>query len=148
MLTNKRRVLIEWGDCDPAGIVFYPRYFQLFDTCTTALFWCAGLPKPEMLKRYNILGLALVDVQAKFIIPSRFGDEVLIETTIIEFRQSSFVISHKLFKAEQLAVECFETRAWIGIHPQDPMSIKAKPIPQEVITLLSRPGRHEEIKLP
>ena len=28
MLINRRTIRIEWGDCDPAGIVFYPRYFE------------------------------------------------------------------------------------------------------------------------
>lgn len=32
MYVNRRRVTIEWGDCDPAGIVFYPRYFAMFST--------------------------------------------------------------------------------------------------------------------
>ena len=38
MLSDTPDVRIEWGDCDPAGIVFYPRYFAMFETCTTALF--------------------------------------------------------------------------------------------------------------
>ena len=38
MLTYVRNTRIEWGDCDPAGIVFYPRYFAMFDSCTTAMF--------------------------------------------------------------------------------------------------------------
>ena len=38
MLTYVRNTRIEWGDCDPAGIVFYPRYFAMFDSCTTGLF--------------------------------------------------------------------------------------------------------------
>src|ERR1017187_5514616 len=37
-LRNTRKVRIEWGDCDPAGIVFYPRYFEIFDASTSALF--------------------------------------------------------------------------------------------------------------
>jgi 4-hydroxybenzoyl-CoA thioesterase len=32
MLTYVRNTRIEWGDCDPAGIVFYPRFFALFDS--------------------------------------------------------------------------------------------------------------------
>jgi len=31
MLKNTHTQTIEWGDCDPAGIVFYPRYFAYFD---------------------------------------------------------------------------------------------------------------------
>src|SRR4029079_19666453 len=38
MLIYTRQVRIEWGWCDPMGIVFFPRYFELFDSCTTAMF--------------------------------------------------------------------------------------------------------------
>ena len=34
--SNTRRLTIEWGHCDPAGIVFNPRYFEFFD-------WSTGL---------------------------------------------------------------------------------------------------------
>ena len=54
MLTNKKTIHIEWGHCDPLGIVYYPRYFEFFDACTNALFELAGLPKPQMLKTYAI----------------------------------------------------------------------------------------------
>ena len=37
-LVNRRTVRIEWADCDPAGIVFYPRYFEMFDAATNYLF--------------------------------------------------------------------------------------------------------------
>ena len=36
--TNTRKVRIEWGDCDPAGIIFYPRYFDIFDASTALIF--------------------------------------------------------------------------------------------------------------
>ena len=42
MLVNRRTVRIEWGDCDPAGIVFYPRYFAMFDASTSFLFEAVG----------------------------------------------------------------------------------------------------------
>jgi len=54
MLTNRKTIHVEWGDCDPAGIVYYPRYFAYFDNCTAALFEAAGLPKHQMLKAYGI----------------------------------------------------------------------------------------------
>ena len=42
MFSNRRKVHIEWGDCDAAGIVFYPRYFAMFDASTHHLFEAAG----------------------------------------------------------------------------------------------------------
>src|SRR5262245_13444018 len=43
VVVNRREVRIEWGDCDPANIVFYPRYFAFFDASTAYLFEAVGL---------------------------------------------------------------------------------------------------------
>ena len=74
MLVNKRNIQIEWGDCDPLGIVYFPRYFEFFDACTDALFERAGLRKQEMLEKYKIGGIPLVEARARFLAPSSFGD--------------------------------------------------------------------------
>ena len=74
MLVNTRIVRIEWGDCDPAGIVYYPRYLAIFDACTSALFERAlGMTKYEYLEAYDFAGHPLVNVHARFIIPTRFA---------------------------------------------------------------------------
>ncbi len=137
MFTNTRQLLIEWGDCDPAGIVFYPRYFAWFDACTAGLFAAVGLPKPEMIAKYKLLGIPMVDTRARFIVPSKFGDEVSIASTIIEFRRSSFDVSHQIMRGDILAVEGFETRVWTVRDPENPERIKSQPIPAEVIALFT-----------
>ena len=137
MLTNRRAVRIEWGDCDPAGIVFYPRYFAMFDTSTTALFERAlGMTKFEFLRAYDIVGYPMVDTRARFLEASRFGDETVIETTVAEIKRSSFKIIHRLLRHEELAIEGFETRVWAGRDPNNPEKLKSKPIPAEVIARL------------
>ena len=135
MFANTRQILIEWGDCDPAGIVFYPRYFAWFDACTAGLFAAAGLPKPQMIAKYNLLGIPMVDTRARFLVPSKFGDEVSIISSITEFRRSSFDVRHQLMRGETLAVEGFETRVWTVRDPDNPERIKSQPIPAEVIAL-------------
>jgi 4-hydroxybenzoyl-CoA thioesterase len=35
---SRRRFIIEWGHCDPAGIVFNSRFFEFFDWGTWMLF--------------------------------------------------------------------------------------------------------------
>ena len=134
MLTYTRHTRIEWGDCDPAGIVYYPRYFALFDSCTTALFSQAlGMSKYQFIRHYDFDGYPMVDTRAKFSIPNRYGDDVEIESTIAEFRRSSFDIQHRMLKNGALSVECSETRVWVGRDPSDPSKIKSVPIPQAVI---------------
>lgn len=134
MLVNRRTVRIEWGDCDPAGIVYYPRYFEIFDAATAALFERAiGMPKRRYREIYDFVGFPMVDIRARFLTPNWYGDDVTVETTLMAFRRSSFDVRHQLLKDDALAVECQETRVWVGRDPNDPDRIKSKPVPAEVI---------------
>jgi len=118
VLKDFRTVRIEWGDCDPAGIVYFPRYFAIFGASTTALFEHAlGMTKYQFLKHYGCLGYPMVDARARFFIPTRYGDDVVVETTVSEVKRSSFSIEHRLLKDGKLAAEGFETRVWVGGDP-------------------------------
>jgi len=132
VLTVTRNVRIEWGDCDPAGIVYFPRYFEYFDQCTAALFEAVGYRKPELLAAFDIAGIPLVDARANFRMPSKFGDDVRILTSIPEWGRSSFKVHHRLMKDDALAVEGFETRVWAGHDPARPGGIRAKALPSEL----------------
>jgi len=141
MIANSRTTRIEWGDCDPAGIIFYARYFEIFDTSTTVLIERAlGMKKIEYLKAYDFLGHPLVETRARFRLPTRFGDEVAIESTLVACGRSSFTIEHRLSNAGALAVEGSETRVWVVRDPVDPKRMKSQPIPAEVVARLTHGG--------
>jgi 4-hydroxybenzoyl-CoA thioesterase len=142
MRVHRHIVTVEWGHCDPAGIVYFPNYFNYFDSSTNALFRRAlGFGKYDMLKRYDIVGIPLVDVGARFMLPSVFGDVLAVETRVEQVRRSSFRMLHRVFKDEALAVEGHETRVWVGRDPGNPEKLKGKPIPAEVVERLT--GRSE-----
>jgi 4-hydroxybenzoyl-CoA thioesterase len=125
---------IEWGQCDPAGIVFNSRFFAFFDSSTWLLFKAAlGVPPEKLAPTFDIVGIPLVDARARFIMPVRFGDPVDMESHIGEFRRSSFNVQHRLFVAGELAVEGQETRVWAGHDRTKPSGMTALPIPAEVI---------------
>jgi 4-hydroxybenzoyl-CoA thioesterase len=132
MLINRKEIRVEWGDCDPGGIVYFPRYFEYCDSCTTSLFERAGLPEPELFKTYGIGGIPLVDVRARFIVPSQFGDTVTVESCVSEWGRSSFLVRHQVFKENVLAAEVFEKRVWVARLDGDVIRFKGRPIPQEV----------------
>src|SRR5258705_4884167 len=136
MFVNYRVVRIEWGDCDPAGIIYYPRYFAIFDASTSALIERAlGMRKSDYLKAYDFAGHPLVNAHSRFLIPTRYGDEVTIETAVTALRRSSFDVQHRLYKDAALAAEGFEPRVWSdGDPPKGP--IKPNPLPQALSTPL------------
>lgn len=133
MLSNTRSVRIEWGDCDPAGIIFYPRYFAMFDHSTTMLISAAsGVSKLELLRLYDFAGYPLVGTQAKFLLPTRFGDDVDIVSSFNRVGRSSFEIRHRIMKADRLVVEGIETRAWVERDPADRSKLRSRPLPEDL----------------
>ncbi len=138
MFRHEREVLIEWGDCDAAGIVFYPRYFAMFDASTAALFVAAsGLGTYDMNRAHGIIGIPMGDTRGRFYVPSRYGDQVRIVTEIAAVRRSSFDVTHKLMRGEVLALEGWETRIWAAPHPTDPARIQGVPIPADLVVKLT-----------
>lgn len=130
----RRQMTIEWGHCDPAGIVFNSRFFEFFDHSTWLLFDAAlGVKPPDLAKTFNIIGIPLVDARANFFTPAKFGDKIEIVSRVAEFRRSSFDVEHKITRDGEFAVEGGETRVWAARRKDDPEKIGAIPIPSEVI---------------
>ncbi|WP_322516349.1 thioesterase family protein [Rhodopseudomonas palustris] len=138
MFTNRRDVQIQWGDCDPANIVYYPRYFAMFDDSTSILFEAAGCSKQDLVGVYGLVGIPMVDTGAKFYIPSTHGDWITIQSRIEKFNRSSFEVTHKVFKGEALAIEAFETRVLVGRDPADPARLQSVAVPAEIIEKFTR----------
>ena len=135
---NRRQFTIEWGHCDPAGIVFNPRFFEFFDSGTWSLFEAAlGVKPSELAAAFGILGIPLVDAGARFIAPARFGDVVELTSEVSEIRRSSFDVKHVLSARGKVAVEGLETRVWAGRDPANPGRMKSQQIPPEVVARLT-----------
>jgi 4-hydroxybenzoyl-CoA thioesterase len=125
---------IEWGHCDPAGIVFNSRFFEFFDHSTWLLFEAAlGVKPNELAAIFGILGIPLVEARANFLKPAKFGATIEIASRVREFRRSSFEVEHLITIGGQLAVEGSETRVWAARDKHEPEKIGAVAIPAEVI---------------
>jgi 4-hydroxybenzoyl-CoA thioesterase len=136
-LVNRRTLKIEWGQCDPAGIVFYPQFLMMFDACTGELFTRTGLSASEMRRKYSILGMPLIEQGAKFLKPCLFDDAIVVESEVEEWGRTSFTVRHRILNQGQLAVDGFEKRVWASADPNQPGKIKPQPIPPEIIAVLS-----------
>ena len=90
---------VEFGDCDPAGIVWFPNFFRWFDAGSRRFFIACGVPTwKELEKTTGIIGTPLVDTQARFVKPASYGDEIVVETSITEWRGKSFVMRHRILR--------------------------------------------------
>ena len=133
-LVYRRQFTVEWGHCDPAGIVFNSRFFEYFDWSAWQLFEAALNVKPnDLATAFGIVGIPLVGAKARFLRPAKFNDVADIASEVSEFRRSSFEVTHRISIGGALAVEGSETRVWAGTDPSDPTKLRGVPIPMDVI---------------
>ena len=70
-LVYRRQFTVEWGHCDPAGIVFNSHFFEFFDWSVWLLFETAlGVPPNQLGTAFGIVGIPLVDAKARFLKPA------------------------------------------------------------------------------
>jgi 4-hydroxybenzoyl-CoA thioesterase len=73
--------------CDPAGIVFFPRYFEMMNDCVETFFHdCIGMPFESLHKTG---GLPTVKIETHFARPSRHGDHLVLTLVITKVGGSS-----------------------------------------------------------
>jgi len=102
---HRSQFTVEWGDCDPAQIVFYPNFFRWMDAASLRFFRAAGVPPwRELEAQSGIIGTPLVDASARFLRPATYGDVIDIDTAIDEWRGKSFVMSHIIRRGEEVLV--------------------------------------------
>jgi 4-hydroxybenzoyl-CoA thioesterase len=140
MFISRRTIRVDWGHCDPAGIVFYPNYFRWFDECTTVLFENAGVPLPQLYRAHGLKGFPLLDARAKFSGASAFGDWLDCESSVSEWSDKTFKVCHRFLRGGSLMVDGWELRICAVPHPEDPQRIKAAPIPDMVKDRLGGEG--------
>jgi 4-hydroxybenzoyl-CoA thioesterase len=126
------QMTVEFGHCDPAGMVSPKRLFEYFDTGTWSLFEAAlGVKRQDFITTFGILPLVEVRLDCRQTV--KFGDAIEIASRIAEFRRSSFDVDHRITLDGELAVEGGETRVWAARDKNNPDKISARPIPDDII---------------
>lgn len=128
MATFKRDYTVEWGDCDDAGIVFYPNFFYWFDCTFQAMVRSVGLNQREVQARFKAI-TPLVDVGATFRSPVTYDDVITVHADIEEWAEKRIRIVYNVKCGDRLVATGFEKRAW-AVHTPDG-GIKGAPIPEE-----------------
>jgi len=128
------RTEVQWSDCDPAGIIFYPTYFRWFDSATWAFFGSVGHGIKAMIE--NGMVMPVVSAECEFVTPAEPGDHCEVRSRIARWGGKSFVVSHEVVRADgTLLARGTETRVW-GRHLAGPGSpMKGQPITEDLKSL-------------
>jgi len=126
-------VEVMFGDCDPAGIVFFPNFSKWMDASSFNFFRQCGVPPwRELVKTTGIIGNPLLEIRTTFKRPATYGDVIQVHTSIDEWREKTFVQRHIVKRGDDLLCEGTETRAFCVRVPGDEFRIKAIPVPDDI----------------
>jgi 4-hydroxybenzoyl-CoA thioesterase len=128
---------VHWGDCDPAGIIFYPTYFRWMDAATWALWASVGYTAKRMKAEH--LAIPLVSADCRFMAPAGQGDRCEVRSRIARFGGKSFVVAHEVVRDDGTALASgSETRVWGRFTGGPGTPLKGETIPDAVQALFRR----------
>jgi 4-hydroxybenzoyl-CoA thioesterase len=119
---------VQWGDCDPAGIIFYPTYFRWMDSACWAMFASAGYDAKRM--RAEHLAMPLLSAECQFLYPAEQGDKCEVRSRILSFGGKSFVLGHEVWREDGMTLaRGSETRVWGKFDSGPGSRLRGQPIP-------------------
>ena len=134
-------VRVEFGDCDPAGIVWFPNFFRWIDAASRNFFTQCGVPRwEETTRTLGVIGTPLVDTHSRFLKTASYGDTLAVHVTVKEWRDKSFVQTYRITREDaqgqpDLIMECEEVRIFAARREDDKNSIRAAAIPPSIRVL-------------
>ena len=139
--TTTYSVDVTFGDCDPAGIVFFPNFSRWMDTASLSFFMQCGVPPwRELEKTRGIVGTPLLEINTKFIKSATYGERLTVTTQVEEWRAKVVVQMHRITRARpdgstDLICEGREVRAFVRRDAHDPDRLRAMPVPEDIKAL-------------
>ena len=130
VFTVERRV--RFADCDAAGIVFFPRYFEMLNGVVED--WFAG-PLQASFRELHLnrrVSVPTAALEARFIAPSRLEDELSFVLTVTRLGGASCTLRHRISAGDQPRFEASQTIVYLGqsLKPEpwpDPLRIRIAP---------------------
>ncbi|MFH2054494.1 MAG: thioesterase family protein [bacterium] len=102
ILIHKRRVAL--ADTDAAGLLYFVSQLQYAHEAYELLMVEIGLPLRQIIASESFL-LPLVHLESDYLARLEVGDEIEVRTAVEKIGETSFVLSHQLFKADSLVGE-------------------------------------------
>jgi 4-hydroxybenzoyl-CoA thioesterase len=131
-------VKVQFGDCDPAGIVFFPNFSRWMDEASLAFFMACGVPPwRELVKTRGIIGTPLLEINTRFKRPATYGETIDIHTTVEDWSAKTFRHRHLVRRGDTLLCEGTEVRAFCIRDPENADRIKAIAVPEDIRALCS-----------
>ena len=127
---------LNWSECDPGGIIFFPHYARWMVDGLNEMFLGFGVDPTGPRGENALGGLPVLALSMRFASAPGLHDTVTHEITVIKVGGKSMTFRHRFLCGDQLLMEAEETRVWAE-HPLDnPRALLTRQVPDHVRALL------------
>jgi 4-hydroxybenzoyl-CoA thioesterase len=141
-MTFKTKVQVRFAHVDAAGIVFYPRYFEMLNGAVEDWFASMGCDFRRMHLEQR-MGVPTVRLECEFVAPSELGDELTIQITPVRVGRSSCTINYLITGDDKVRVTAEAVLVCTDLDAK-----RAVPWPEPLQRQLSAAGAIAESPLP
>jgi 4-hydroxybenzoyl-CoA thioesterase len=103
------RIIVRFGDTDPAGLVYYPNLFHYFHVAMEEFFAARCGVSYDRLMGDERVGFPTVKAEAEFMLPLVYGDEAIVEVAVSGVGRSSATFEYNIRRARDNAL-CVRAR--------------------------------------
>ena len=131
--THVHHVAVHFGDCDPAGIVFFPNFARWMDQASLAFFAACGVPPwRELELSRGIVGTPVLETRTRFLLPATYGETLDVHTSVEAWAAKTFTHRHQVRRSDELICEGSEVRAFVVRDAARPGRMKAVAVPDDI----------------
>jgi 4-hydroxybenzoyl-CoA thioesterase len=120
---------VRFGDCDPAGLVYYPVLFHYCHAAMEEFFAARCGTSYSRLMAERRLGFPTVNVRAEFFAPFVYGDEALVEVWASAVGRASVTFEYRLRRASDRALCATATHVQVSMNLDER---RAAPLPEDL----------------
>ncbi len=113
-MTHQFPVRVYYEDTDLAGIVYYANYLKFIERGRSEWVRAAGVDQNSL--KSNGLIFVVRRVEADYLTPARFDDDLVVETTPVKFGGTKVLIDQRVMRDD---IVCFEAKVTIVLVNDD-----------------------------
>jgi acyl-CoA thioester hydrolase len=125
-VVSESRVRVRYAETDQMGVVYHANYLVWFEVGRVDFIRSLGMDYRSM-EREDGVGIAVVDVSARYKSPARYDDELVIETRLVAARGPVVKFGYRIVRADDGVLLCEGETVHVVVDKE----MKKAPLPEK-----------------
>jgi acyl-CoA thioester hydrolase len=119
-----------WEDTDAGGIVYYANYFKFMERARTEWLRALGIEQTPLKQEQGLI-FVVVDVEAHYRKPARYGEVLQVSCSVHERTRASLTFAQQIHRDRRDGELLLEGKVRVAC--LDAESYRPRPLPQNLI---------------